>query len=145
MRQPRGWLLTTRSTTTSAVETSAAMTVPRLAAVAHRGAIARAARKVATPAAVATPVQIPTAASSRRPGTGARVVVAMSIVVMVAPLGLGQVDVLEVRCLTKEYESSWIFERCLTCANALRRVQHPGFSLVSALFKGAAFPLAPDA
>jgi hypothetical protein len=34
---------------------------------------------------------------------------------------------------TKEYGSSWIFEPCLTWANALRRVQHPGFSLVSAL------------
>src|SRR5512132_809219 len=33
---------------------------------------------------------------------------------------------------TKEYGSSWIFEPCLTWANALRRVQHPGFSLVSA-------------
>src|SRR5215218_6839913 len=37
------------------------------------------------------------------------------------------------RSVTKEYESSWIFEPCLTCANALRRVQNPGFSLVSAL------------
>jgi hypothetical protein len=35
------------------------------------------------------------------------------------------------RALTKEYESSWIFEPCLTCANALRRVQNPGFSLVT--------------
>jgi len=33
--------------------------------------------------------------------------------------------------VTKEYGSSWIFEPCLTWANALRRVQHPGFSLVS--------------
>src|SRR5512132_3582146 len=33
----------------------------------------------------------------------------------------------------KEYGSSWIFEPCLTWANALRRVQHPGFSLVNAL------------
>jgi hypothetical protein len=33
--------------------------------------------------------------------------------------------------LTKEYGSSWIFEPCLTWANALRRVQHPGFSLVA--------------
>src|SRR5215217_5674220 len=32
---------------------------------------------------------------------------------------------------TKRYGSSWIFESCLTCANALRRVQHPGFSLIS--------------
>src|SRR5215218_259457 len=32
--------------------------------------------------------------------------------------------------VTKEYGSSWIFESCLTCANALWRVQHPGFSLV---------------
>jgi Common central domain of tyrosinase len=32
---------------------------------------------------------------------------------------------------TKEYESSWIFEPRLTCVNALRRVQHPGFSLVT--------------
>jgi hypothetical protein len=30
---------------------------------------------------------------------------------------------------TREYESSWIFEPCLTCANVLRRVRHPGFSL----------------
>jgi hypothetical protein len=34
--------------------------------------------------------------------------------------------------VTKENESSWIFEPCLTCSNALRRVQHPGFSLVCA-------------
>jgi hypothetical protein len=34
---------------------------------------------------------------------------------------------------TKGYGSSWIFESCLTCANALRRVQHPGFSLVTGL------------
>jgi hypothetical protein len=34
--------------------------------------------------------------------------------------------------LTKEYGSSWIFEPCLTWANAIRRVQHPGFSLVRA-------------
>jgi len=33
--------------------------------------------------------------------------------------------------VTKEYGSSWIFEPCLACANALRRVQHPGISLVS--------------
>jgi FG-GAP repeat len=33
--------------------------------------------------------------------------------------------------VTKENESSWIFEPCLTCSNALRRVQHPGFSLVA--------------
>ena len=32
--------------------------------------------------------------------------------------------------LTKENGSSWIFEPCLTCANALKRVQHPAFSLV---------------
>ena len=31
---------------------------------------------------------------------------------------------------TKGYGSSWIFERCLTCANALRLVQHRAFSLV---------------
>jgi ABC-type multidrug transport system fused ATPase/permease subunit len=31
---------------------------------------------------------------------------------------------------TKENESSWIFEPRLTCTNALRRVQNPGFSLV---------------
>jgi transposase InsO family protein len=36
------------------------------------------------------------------------------------------------RQLTKGYGSSWIFERCLTCSNALRRVQHPAFSLVTA-------------
>src|SRR5512132_410370 len=35
------------------------------------------------------------------------------------------------RRATKEYGSSWIFEPCLTWANALRRVQHPGFSLVA--------------
>ena len=35
------------------------------------------------------------------------------------------------RTVTKEYGSSWIFESCLTWANALRRVQHPGFSLVT--------------
>jgi len=33
--------------------------------------------------------------------------------------------------VTKEYESSWIFEPCLTCSNALRRVQNPSFSLVA--------------
>jgi hypothetical protein len=33
-------------------------------------------------------------------------------------------------CLTKGYGSSWISEPRLTCANALRRVQHPAFSLV---------------
>jgi transposase len=32
---------------------------------------------------------------------------------------------------TKENESSWIFEPCLTCSNALWRVQNPGFSLVA--------------
>jgi hypothetical protein len=32
--------------------------------------------------------------------------------------------------VTKGYGSSWIFGPCLTCANALRRVQHPAFSLV---------------
>jgi hypothetical protein len=32
---------------------------------------------------------------------------------------------------TKENESSWIFEPCLTCSNALWRVQNPGFSLVT--------------
>ena len=44
---------------------------------------------------------------------------------------LGQVE-RATCCLgdTKEYGSSWIFEPCLTWANALRRVQHPGFSLV---------------
>jgi hypothetical protein len=30
---------------------------------------------------------------------------------------------------TKGYGSSWIFEPCLTCVNALRRVHNPGFSL----------------
>ena len=34
------------------------------------------------------------------------------------------------RAVTKENGSSWIFDPCLTCANALRRVQHPAFSLV---------------
>jgi hypothetical protein len=33
--------------------------------------------------------------------------------------------------ILKEYGSSWIFEPCLTWSNALRRVQHPGFSLVT--------------
>jgi hypothetical protein len=33
--------------------------------------------------------------------------------------------------LTKEYGSSWIFELCLTWANALRRVQRSAFSLVA--------------
>jgi hypothetical protein len=32
--------------------------------------------------------------------------------------------------ITKGYGSSWIFEPYLTCANALRRVRHPAFSLV---------------
>jgi hypothetical protein len=32
--------------------------------------------------------------------------------------------------VTKGNGSSWIFGPCLTCANVLRRVQHPGFSLV---------------
>ena len=32
--------------------------------------------------------------------------------------------------ITKENESSWIFEPRLTCSNTLRRVQNPGFSLV---------------
>ena len=32
--------------------------------------------------------------------------------------------------LPKEYGSRWIFESRLTCSNALRRVQNPGFSLV---------------
>src|SRR4029453_8867698 len=32
---------------------------------------------------------------------------------------------------TKEYESSCTFEPCLTCSNALRRVQNPGSSLVT--------------
>src|SRR4029450_8704737 len=31
--------------------------------------------------------------------------------------------------ITKEYGSSWIFEPCLTWANALQLVQHSGFSL----------------
>jgi hypothetical protein len=35
--------------------------------------------------------------------------------------------------VTKGYGSSWIFEPYLTCANALRQVQHPAFSLVCAL------------
>ena len=34
-----------------------------------------------------------------------------------------------VRGLTKENESSWIFEPRLTCSNTLRRVQNPGLSL----------------
>jgi hypothetical protein len=34
--------------------------------------------------------------------------------------------------LTKGYGSSWIFGPCLTCTNALRRVQYPDFSLVTA-------------
>jgi hypothetical protein len=38
------------------------------------------------------------------------------------------------RSVTKEYESSWILEPHLTCANVLRQVQHPAFALVSALF-----------
>jgi hypothetical protein len=33
--------------------------------------------------------------------------------------------------VTKEYGGRWIFEPCLTCSNARRRVQNPGFSLVS--------------
>ena len=33
--------------------------------------------------------------------------------------------------VTKENGSSWIFEARLTCANALRRVQHPAFALVT--------------
>jgi hypothetical protein len=39
-------------------------------------------------------------------------------------------DVADRRSVTKEYESSWIFEPYMTCANVLRRVQHPAFSLV---------------
>jgi predicted ATP-dependent serine protease len=35
--------------------------------------------------------------------------------------------------LTKEYGSSWIFERCLTWANVLQRVQRSAFSLVCVL------------
>ena len=35
------------------------------------------------------------------------------------------------RALTKGYGSRWIFEPRLTCANALRRVQYPAFSLVT--------------
>jgi hypothetical protein len=34
--------------------------------------------------------------------------------------------------ITKEYESSWILEPCLTCANVFQQVQNPGFSLVTA-------------
>ena len=37
------------------------------------------------------------------------------------------------RWVTKENESSWIFEPRLTCSNALRRVQNPGFSLVTTI------------
>src|SRR5215207_5520351 len=76
------------------------MTALRLAAVAHWGTIACAARNVATPTALATPIPIPSAASSRRPGTGAGVVVAVVVVavmvvaVMVCSFGCGQVDVL---------------------------------------------------
>jgi DNA-binding CsgD family transcriptional regulator len=33
--------------------------------------------------------------------------------------------------VTKENGSSWIFEPCLTCTNALWRVQHPAFFLVT--------------
>jgi hypothetical protein len=33
--------------------------------------------------------------------------------------------------VTKGYGSSWIFGPCLSCANAVRRVQYPAFSLVS--------------
>jgi hypothetical protein len=33
--------------------------------------------------------------------------------------------------LTEGYGSSWIFEPYLSCSNALRRVHHPAFSLVS--------------
>ena len=33
--------------------------------------------------------------------------------------------------VTKGNGSSWIFEPCLTCANALQRVQHPAFALVT--------------
>src|SRR6266540_178123 len=78
------------------------MTTLRLAAVAHGGTIACAARNVATPTALATPVQVPSAASSRRPGTGSRVVVAVMVVAvmvaaMVCSFGCGQVDVLRVR------------------------------------------------
>jgi hypothetical protein len=43
---------------------------------------------------------------------------------------------------TKENESSWIFEPCLTCSNAVRRVQHPGFSLVTwVCLSGMVLPL----
>jgi hypothetical protein len=35
--------------------------------------------------------------------------------------------------VTKENGSSWIFKPRLTCANALRRVQHPAFALVCAV------------
>ncbi len=37
----------------------------------------------------------------------------------------------QLRCHTKEYGSSWIFEPCLTWANVLRRVQRSVFSLVT--------------
>ena len=37
--------------------------------------------------------------------------------------------------VTKGYGSNWIFGPCLTCANALRRVQHPAFSLVCGVRK----------
>jgi hypothetical protein len=45
------------------------------------------------------------------------------------PPGVG--DDLTDHVITKENESSWIFEPRLTCTNALRRVQNPGSSLVS--------------
>jgi hypothetical protein len=34
------------------------------------------------------------------------------------------------KTITKGNGSSWIFEPCLTGANALQRVQHPAFALV---------------
>jgi hypothetical protein len=37
-------------------------------------------------------------------------------------------------CATKGNGSSWIFEPCLTWANALQRVQHPAFALVTSRF-----------
>jgi hypothetical protein len=45
----------------------------------------------------------------------------------------GQRAFLSVDRFTKGNGSSWIFGPCLTCASVLRRVQHPGFSLVTSL------------
>ena len=65
----------------------------------------------------------------------------------IAPYRIGPIPILDVSATpvfvewtnlatpsaTKGNGSSWIFEPCLTCANALRSVQHPGFSLVRVL------------